>query len=141
MFARTTFTTQHHDDQRDVAAYVLGVSGFPEEAALVRSLGRVMSYWSLADLLTERWLQARDADLARRGVTVLQRLLEYASIAETSRWLIQVDIARLAAAGGDMEMARKTLQESMKHEHKVIQHRAAHDASLAKLVDLEPRRL
>jgi hypothetical protein len=87
----------------------------------------------LADHLTEKWLNKRDPGIARRAVDVLQRLIDYASIAETSVWLIQVDIARLASAAGDKEAALAALKKATRLGHRVIELRVAHDEQLAKL--------
>jgi hypothetical protein len=130
IFPRFIFTVRHMDDQRDVFGYVLGSYGLMTAAAKVRGITRAVSYWALVDLLTEEWMQAQDPDLIRKGISALQRLLEYAEMQETTRWLIQIDIARLASLVGEVDLAKASLQAALCLGHKVILRRVAYDDAL-----------
>jgi hypothetical protein len=130
VFPRTGFTTQHRDDQRDVTAYVLGSCGMMADASRIRQIPRETPFWSLADDLTEHWLETQDPELNRSGKAAHQRLIEYAHMHETSVWLIEIDIARLAASVGETDIAKKNLREAMRPGHRVISRRVSYDSAL-----------
>lgn len=119
------YTTSHRDDQRDVAAYVLDACGLTDEARSLRLQVREMSYWSIADQLTQNALTKNDSDHIRKVIRALESLLKYASIAETSCFLVNYDLARLYNRVGDKEKAKSALALARKENHKVIDKRIA----------------
>jgi hypothetical protein len=124
---------RHHDDQRDIVAYILGINGFNEKVDMIRSSERELSYWSLADALTEQCLQKKDLEETQRVIKVLQNLLEYASIADSSCLIIHYNIARAAARVGDMAMAGTHLSQSKKGKEGFILKRISFDEVLSNL--------
>jgi len=126
--------SSHQGDQRDVLAYVLGAHGFFNEAEEMRRLSRSkIYYWSACDELVERWLRNGDRGEIARGVGTLLHLLDYARIAGSSSDLIRLNVARLAAGGGDGQAARDYLAEIREPNSRVIKSRVAHDQGLAAL--------
>jgi hypothetical protein len=126
-------TKKHVDDQRDVVAYILGVHGFYQEATQMRALEREISYWSLADSVTEKCLESSNSDFVQRGIRCLTSLLSYAEIEQSSQLLINYDLARLAANAGDLKLAKGYLELAQKGNHPVINMRIAFDRNLSQI--------
>jgi hypothetical protein len=78
------FSKRHHDDQRDVTAFVFFANGFNEEAQWARNSERELSYWGEADRLTDKVLEPGAPESIRSAIKCLQELLSYANIADTS---------------------------------------------------------
>ncbi len=131
--SRRGYTTSHHDDQREVLAYVLSVNGLFDEALAARNSTRELSYWSHADLVTERCLNSNDEDRTRRGIKALNDLMHYAFVSDTSRMLINFDIARMAAAIGDVDTAKTHLKQALVVDHEVIKKRIGFDEHLSQI--------
>jgi hypothetical protein len=129
-----TYTKSHRGDQRDILAYIFSINGFNDEANLMRTSNRPLMYWSQADFLTERCLAAGDKAIVRRGIKVLEDLLYYAEVVDTSQLLINFDIARMAAAIGDIEKVKKHIELARKGNHKVIEKRIQLDENLSKIL-------
>lgn len=114
------YTASHSDDQRDVTAYVLDVHGLHKEAADLRRVSRKMSYWSIADDLTQGFLDAGDNDRLKQLAEVLEELMSYGAVAETSCFLVNYNLARIHLELGNRDLARAKLDEALKDNHKVI---------------------
>src|ERR1051326_5284550 len=132
---RPRYTSSHRDDQREVFAYILSINGMADEAAAARNCPRELAYWGHADLVTERCLESDDHDKARRGIKALKDLMHYAAIVDTSRMLIDFDIARMAAAIGDLETAKAHVKQALVANHKVIKKRIAFDERLTRIAN------
>ncbi len=100
-------STDHSGDQRDVFAFVLGRHNLLEEANLLRQWPRELEYWSISDLLTERWLSAADQGRIRDGIKAFDELVQYAAIADSSICAIQLNAAKLSLALSDAETAKQ----------------------------------
>lgn len=100
-------SSKHRGDQRDIFAFVLGVNGFQDIASELRSTNREMSYWSISDELTERWLINGDEDTIKRACTVLENIFDYAKIQEMSQGVLLINAARLCLKFNDKETAKK----------------------------------
>lgn len=123
----------HSDDQRDILAFILGASDFHEDAAAIRNATRKRSYWSICDELTEKWLATKDLSIMERGIVALERCLDYAAIADSSKRLVQLDIARLALGKGDAELAIRHMKCARKEGDEVVEKRIAFDEALQEL--------
>lgn len=119
-----SWSGQHADDQREIAAYALSLYGLSEEADYVRTLARETHYWSISDFVVERSIEIDKIDKALRAVRALQALLDYALIAPTSRRIIELNIAKLAASGGDHTTAREYMAQAVKGGSSVVKKRA-----------------
>ena len=122
----------HSGDQRDIVAYVLSVHGFLPEAEDLRRTGRRMSYWSIVDELTDRWLNTGDNEVMTRGVAVLDQLLEYARINESSKHLIRFNIARLALQLDDVGRLRREIENLHTSKSSTVAKRLDHNEALRK---------
>lgn len=114
------FTTSHHDDQRDVTAYVLDVHGLHREATDLRRVSRSISYWSIADDLTQGFLDAGDPNRLNQLAKALEDLMNYGAVAETSCFLLNYNLARIYLELGNLKLARAKLDEALKENHQVI---------------------
>jgi hypothetical protein len=119
------FTASHHDDQRDVAAYVLDINGLHDQASRLRVITRKMSYWSIADDLTQSFLNDGRATELQKLANALEGLLQYAAIAETSCFLINYNLARIYLKLGDSARAKVKLTKAYKENNYVIAKRIA----------------
>jgi hypothetical protein len=128
---RRRYTTSHNDDQREVFAYILGINELYAEAEAARNSPRQLSYWGHADLITESCLRSGNQDETRKGIKALNDLMDYAAVAETSRMLINFDVARMSAAIGDLDAAKTHLKLALIVNHEVIKKRIAFDVKLA----------
>ncbi|MBT9613920.1 MAG: hypothetical protein IV108_11725 [Burkholderiales bacterium] len=115
--------TGHSGDQRDVFAYVLGFCGLTGEANLIRGWPRDLSYWSISDLLTDRWIAEGDEKNIRAGIAGFDQLVGYAELVPSSIRIIQLNIARLYIALNDLPSARKYLSLATNSEDLVISKR------------------
>lgn len=120
-------------DQRDVFAYVLGFCGLSSEANFIRSWSRELSYWSISDILTERWITEADDKTIRLGISALEKIIGYAHMAPSSARIIQLNIARLFIALNNNSSARKHLTLAKEEDDKVISKRVAFDPLLSNL--------
>ena len=125
-------TSGHFDDQRDIVAYVLSGHGFLVEAEDLRHTGRRLSYWSIVDELTDKWLNIGDNEMLARGVAVLDHLLEYATIRESSKHLIRFNIARLALQSDDTVRLRKEIRNLNAKKSSIVAKRLDHNEALRK---------
>ena len=126
-------STGHDGDQRDVFAYVLGFCGLPTEANFIRSWTRDLSYWSISDILTERWITEADEKTIRLGISALENIIGYARVAPSSARIIQLNIAKLLIAINDTTSAKQHLTLAMAEDDKVISKRLAFDPLLSNL--------
>ena len=120
----------HSDDQRDVVAYVLGANEFRKEAEDLRHSVRRLSYWSIVDELTERWLNTDDSEVMTRGVAVLDQLLAYASMQPSSRDLVRFNIARLLLRLGDSDRLKREIANLPTSKSALVSRRLRHNESL-----------
>jgi hypothetical protein len=134
IFSPLFYTRKHGSDQRDVVAYILGVYEFYQEAAQIRTLERKTPYWALTDSLAEKCLSSGDHTRIQQGIQCLTSLLSYADIPDTSQLLIHYNLARLAAAVGDLKLARNHLELARKGNHSVINMRISFDKNLSQIV-------
>jgi len=111
---------KHSDEQRDVTAYILSVSNLGADAVEVRSIQRKIAYWSICDHLTQKWLETGDINIYRKGAIALERLIDYAGIADKSKLLIKSNIAALYKASGQSEKADNLIKEIMASKSGVI---------------------
>lgn len=125
--------TGHEGDQRDVFAYILGSCGLHEDAGLIRSCTRDLSYWSISDLLTDRWIASGNEANIRAGATALDRLISYALLAQESVRIIQINIARLYVAVNDEASARKYVALSTSENDPIISKRLVINPAIAQL--------
>jgi len=133
------FTKRHLDDQREVFAYIYGINGLYEEAAITRTASKELSYWSESDFLVERCLRSGNQDLIKQGIKALEQLLNYASIQDTSCLIIHFNIARLAAAIYDLEKAKENIALARKGTHQVIERRIQFDETLSEIALRTPQ--
>jgi hypothetical protein len=117
------YTKQHSDDQRDVMAYILGATGLVEYAQEVRNIPREISYWSLSDDLTEKWLHTNNKDICLEGAKALERLIDYASMANTSVMLVHTNIASLYRFAENLEKSNQFIELAANSKHEVIKKR------------------
>ena len=127
------YTKRHKDDQREILTYIYGINGFYEEASSARTSPKSLSYWSESDFLAERCLASETEDTLKRGITAMEQLLDYAEMAETSRLIIRLNIAKMATAINDLEKARENIALARKGNHKVVEKRIQFDNRLQKL--------
>jgi hypothetical protein len=116
---------KHADEQRDVVAYILSVCSLGSYADEIRNIPRKISYWSICDHLTQKWLEADDVRLCENGANALERLIEYAAIADKSVLLIKSNIAKLYKAAGKLDKSQSIVDEIMASESGVIKARVA----------------
>ncbi len=116
---------KHSDEQRDVVAYVLSNNSLNSNADEIRNITRDISYWSICDLLTQKWVDSGDKELCRQGAKTLEDLVGYASINPGSLLLIQSNIARLYKEAGNESEAQKFIDEILKSNSGVIRARVS----------------
>jgi len=104
------------EDQRDTVAFVLDACGLTVEAQRLRVQPRKLTYWTIADGLTQSALNRNDEDHSRKLVRSLEGLLAYASMAEMSQGLVKYNLARLYNRLGDTEKAMAALEEARKEK-------------------------
>lgn len=136
--AVTNPVSGHEGDQRDVFAYVLGFCGLSSEANFIRSWPRNMSYWSISDILTDRWIAGADDATIRLGISALEQVIEYAQIATSSARIIQLNIARLFIALKENTSASQYLALASLVDDKVISKRVSFDPALINLSQTSP---
>ena len=122
----------HSDDQRDIVAYVLGANEFRREAEDLRHSVRRLSYWSIVDELTERWLNTDDSEVMTRGVAVLDQLLAYALMHQSSKYLVRFNIARLLLRLEDSDRLKREIANLPASKFSLVSRRLRHNESLRK---------
>jgi hypothetical protein len=131
---RESANPKHHSaDQRDTIAYAMEAHGLPNDAAVIREWPRQLSYWAASDILCSKWIREGDREHAQRGLVSLEFLTQYAAIAEDSRRIIALNMARLALAIGDGEMAKNHLRIAREKRDLIVAKRLKNDASLTSL--------
>lgn len=130
---RRQYTTSHSDDQREVFAYILSINGLHDAANDARNSPRSLSYWSHADAVTEQCLKTNSPDQIQKGIKAFKDLMYYAAVAETSRMLINFDVAWLAASIGDVDTARVHLKRALVVNHEVIKKRISFEPRLVQI--------
>jgi hypothetical protein len=123
----------HTGDQRDVFAYVLGFCELSSDANFIRSWPRDLSYWSISDILADRWIAEGDAKTIRAGILAFDKIIDYAQIAPSSARIIQLNIARLFLALNDAPSARSHLTQAKAEDDKVIAKRIHFHPALLQL--------
>jgi hypothetical protein len=131
--AVTNADGKHSDDQREILAYLCGLCNLNEEAERLLSLPGETSYWAQADRFATKAV-ASTKDEARKYKAVLKGLLEYAGLASSSEGIVCYDIARIAAAHGELDEARKYLQLAKPKMGRLLETRLKLDLNLAGLV-------
>jgi hypothetical protein len=96
-------------DQRDAVAFALDGFNLGEDAKVIRSWPRELSYWAASDILTASWIQKADRDTAKGGLEALAFLMESAAISSDSRRIISLNACRLALLIGDRDAAKEHL--------------------------------
>lgn len=124
---------RHSGDQRDVFAYVLGLCGLSVDANFIRAWPRDLSYWSISDILADRWIEANDEKVIRSGISALTELIDYAEIHPSSGRIIQLNISRLYLALNDAPSAKRYLNLANAEGDKVIAKRVALNPTLQEL--------
>ena len=143
----TTDTSDSHqfsyilDDRRDVIAYLLDINGLCDKAMQIMNLAREASFWSIADRITQEFLETGDKGQLLRLTSTLEQLMEYADIDETEKscYIINYDLARLYSALNDEERARTKLAEAYKENHDVIAKRIKFVPELDRLGVMEEK--
>ncbi len=123
-------------EQRDGFAFLLGLHGFAEQAAELRSSPRDYSWWTLADALTERLLQShsKDEDAIQRGTALLQNLInQHLMMAKPSKAIIYLNLARLAEFIGDRRAAVQFIKSAQELDRTTADLRIGIVPSLANL--------
>jgi hypothetical protein len=93
-----------------------------------------LAYWSISDLLTERWLSAADQGRIRDGIKAFDELIQYASIADSSACAIQLNAAKLSLALSDAETAKRYVSLAVaRGTEAFIRKRIEFDPALSKL--------
>lgn len=119
----STIKDVHYDEQRDTFAYVLSINELNDDADEIRLITRKISYWSIADHLTQKWIISGDKDLMTKGCNTLKELIEYAGIQKDSILLIKSNILRLSQSLGNIESEDTILSELKNNNSNVIKKR------------------
>lgn len=119
----STIKDVHYDEQRDIFAYVLSINELNDDADEIRLITRKISYWSIADHLTQKWIISGDKDLMTKGCNTLKELIEYAGIQKDSILLIKSNILRLSQSLGNIESEDTILNELKNNNSNVIKKR------------------
>lgn len=124
----------HHGDQRDIFAYILGVSDLHAESENILHWSREWSYWSISDYLTEMWItnHSNDKELLKRGASSFAKLLQYASINEQSVRLIELNAARLYLSAQEPTLAKERIRNAVLKKDLVVMKRIEIDPELKK---------
>lgn len=125
-FPQIGYTSQHSDDPRDVVAYILGISGLIDEAKEIRMIDRDISYWSICDYLSEKWISEGDKEKCLLGAQTLEKLIDYASISDTSEMLVHTCISNLYKKASNSEKSNAAAHKAFETRHKVIEKRLNH---------------
>lgn len=123
--ARDKLGEKHSGDQRDIVAYVLNSMSLNREAEEVRFIARDISYWSICDHLTQKWLETEDKSVCLIGARALERLIEYAGIHDQSVLLIKSNISRLYKHANEEEKSKNLVEEVLASESGVIRFRVS----------------
>jgi len=116
---------KHGAEQRDVVAYVLSIMSLTKDAEEVRYIPRDISYWSICDHLTQKWIDTDEKSICLSGAKALERLVDYASIHDQSILLIKSNIARLYKYAGEEEKSHSLVEEVLGSESGVIRFRVS----------------
>lgn len=116
---------KHSAEQRDIVAYVLSTMSLNEYADEIRYIPRDISYWSICDHLTQKWINKGDKSLCIKGAESLEKLIDYARIHDQSILLIKSNIARLYKEAGEESTSQKIIDEIMLSDSGVIQTRVS----------------
>ncbi len=128
-------STGHFDDQRDIFAFILGAYGFIDDAEGIKKWPRELSYWSISDMLTEKWLNSGDNQKLISGREILNQLIEYAKIADESKRILLVNLARLSMALNDRKSAIEYITKAASDKRKIVKDRIKIHKELAGLVE------
>ena len=116
---------KHGDEQRDVVAYILSMMSLGTYADEIRYIPREISYWSICDHLTQKWLDTGDKTKYMEGAKALEKLIDYAQINDQSILLIKSNIARLYKEAGDINKSKSIIDEILLSGSGVIQSRVS----------------
>lgn len=116
---------KHSDDQRDVASYILAVRGLREDSLEIRNYYREISYWSICDHLTQKWMASQDKIICLKGAQALDALIGYAAIADSSLLLIKANIAQLYNFADHTDKAKSYTSELTAGNYLVVNTRLA----------------
>lgn len=123
----------HSGDQRDVFAFVLGFFELSSDANSIRSWPRDLSYWSISDILTDKWIAEGDVRTIRLGISAFGQIIDYAYMAPSSVRIVQLNIARLYLTLNDVPSAKSHLTLAKAEKDKVIAKRIHLHTELLKL--------
>ena len=127
-------STRHLDDQRDIFSFVLETHGLSEDAQTIRGWPRKLSYWATSDFLCAQWITRNDALYTMKGVAALETLMGYAAISKDSQRIVLLNMAKLAEAAGEPEVAIRHLETARKVRDPIIEKRITNDQALTSLV-------
>jgi len=126
--------TSHSGDQRDTVAFALDTKGLLEDAQVIREWPRDITYWAASDVLCSRWLRSTDLAEIKKALGALSLLLDYAAIADESRRIVLLNMAKLALASGDRDLAEKYLTSARKTKDVIVAKRIKADPNLASMI-------
>tara|TARA_Y100000310_G_scaffold139998_1_gene139351 strand:- start:967 stop:1947 length:981 start_codon:yes stop_codon:yes gene_type:complete len=116
---------KHADDQRDVVSYILAAQGLREDSIEIRNYSRNISYWSICDYLTQKWMASEDKVTCLKGAQALDALIDYAAISDSSLLLIKTNIAQLYNFAEHTDKAKSYAAELTKGNYLVVNTRLA----------------
>ena len=137
----TDASEYHHADQRDTVAFVLEAKGLYEEAKSVRTIPRDISYWSIVDSLVSEWLKKNDKTEIKKSIDALDYLMEYASVADSSKQIIHLNISRLAMAISEKTIASTHLTKAIEKDSIIMQKRISQYPELNSIIgEIQPNK-
>jgi tetratricopeptide (TPR) repeat protein len=107
-------STMHSGDQNEIIAYLCGIHGLDLEVDRFLNLPRKASYWAQMDRLAATAIAKNDKDNIEKIIKVILAILNYASMADTSKGIGYYNLGRLYKSIGDIENSEKYIAEANK---------------------------
>jgi len=120
-------------DQRDTIAFALDTKALYEDAKIIREWPRELTYWAASDALCNIWLTSKDNDRTVKGIESLDFLVNYAAIADDSKRIIFLNIAKLAFSSDNRDLSKKYLSDALSEKDDFIKKRVEADTILSSL--------
>jgi len=120
-------------DQRDTIAFALDTKALYEDAKMIREWPRELPYWAASDSLCNKWLISKDHDRIKKGIESLDFLVDYAEIADASKRIIFLNMAKLAFAVDNLDLSKKYLSDALLEQDDFIKKRIQADTTLSSI--------
>jgi hypothetical protein len=111
---------KHSGDQNEVIAYLCGIHGLDKQVERYLTLPNKTSYWAEMDRLASMAIASKSQDIANKLIAIIDDLIKYAGMADSSIGIGHYNLARLYKFVNDNNKCDNNLRLAKKKIPKLL---------------------